>query len=110
MSFLQGPPAGGDGVAPGSLPDDVEWAGQYPALWEYMTAGQFPDGKARQTSTVLLLIEDGVWKACLNDRALARSAWASGDTLERVLVRLEAMLATGAAEWRRRPTSFQRKK
>jgi hypothetical protein len=110
MSFLRVPSGdpGPKGVVP--PPDDEVFAGEYPALWEYLTAAEFPGGKPRQLSTLMVLVEDGVWKGCLNDRALDRSAWASGDSLERVLARLEASLASDSAEWRRRPAGPSKRK
>jgi len=51
-SFLR-PPAssGGSGPGPRSLTDKA-FAKAYPALWEWLPATAYPDGSARQTSTV----------------------------------------------------------
>jgi hypothetical protein len=83
--------------APGWSP----FAKDYPALWEYLSAVSWEDGTSRETSTVLLFTEDGRVKACLHDRAEARSLWSSGEGVEGALGALEHALETGQAEWRR---------
>lgn len=92
-------PANGQG-RPGAAGADT-LASQFPALVEYLTLATWPDGTARETATLLLLSEDGLWKACLNDRGNERSGWLSGSTLGGLLGSLEAHLAEDRMEWRR---------
>lgn len=114
MAFVRKPGPGGAGGDTGGVPDDPDFAGVYPATWEYLTLAEYPEGGRRETATLMILVEDGLFKACLNDRANDRSAWVSGDSFDRVLTRLEAVLATDTAEWRRRqgkpPQGQQRKR
>lgn len=81
---------------------DSWWAQKHPALVEFLTLSQWEDGSLRETGTVLLFAEDGVWKACLNDRDAAKVAFVSGTSLEDVLVRAEAGLEEGDLDWRGR--------
>jgi hypothetical protein len=72
-----------------------------PTLWEYLSLASWDDGSARVTSSLLLFVEDGLCKLCLNDRALERTGWASGVTLEAALSAMDASLADGRMEWRK---------
>lgn len=71
-----------------------------PKLVEYCTEECWDDGSPRETATVLVFSEGGMWKGCINDRALARKGWASGATLEALLIAFEAGLVSGALDWR----------
>jgi hypothetical protein len=76
-----------------------------PTVLEYLSSTRWDDGSERQTSTVLVFCEEGRWKACLNDRAMDRTAFVSGNTPEGLLTNLEAALADGTVDWRRRGKS-----
>ena len=52
---------------------DASWAKHYPVLVEWMTATAWEDGAKRQPGSLLLIAEDGVWKAWVNDRDGQRS-------------------------------------
>lgn len=88
-------------VAPVPLDQsDMQLSCLFPALHEYLTAGEWDDGSSREQSTILLFMEDMIWKLCLNDRAKARSAWASGSSILSVFKALDAGLQNGTVEWR----------
>lgn len=78
----------------------ADFAGEYPAITEYMTLDVLDDGGYRQRATLQFLVEDGVWKACLNDRQAHRSCWVSAVSLRGCLVSLEEALASGTPSWR----------
>lgn len=86
---------GGDGGAGGDL------AILFPTLFEYVTNGEWDDGSGRQTSSLLLFFEDGLFKVCLNDRALGRTCWATGRSAEGAVMSLEGALASGSNDWRK---------
>lgn len=78
-----------------------EWAKKHPALWEFLTCEEYPDGSPRERSMLCLFVENGVFKGALQDRDQQQSLWASGDALESVLEALEAKVASGDdCEWR----------
>lgn len=79
-----------------------DWPTLWPTLVDYLTQEAWEDGSVRQTSTLLLFREEGCWKACLNDRAMERTAWCSGRSPEGLLQGLEDSLLTGSAEWRKK--------
>lgn len=64
-------------------------AGTYPTILEYLTATAYPDGQARQTSSLIILAEGNQWKGCLSDKDNSRSLWKSGDTVEYLLLAIE---------------------
>lgn len=78
------------------------WERTYPTLFEYLTLYRWEDGQPRQTATLLIFFEDGAWKACLNDREHARSAWAAGGTPLGALQALEEAVCDDTVDWRRR--------
>lgn len=79
---------------------DPEWSKKYPAIVEYMTLVQDDDKNERETSTLLIFAEAGVWKACLGDRETGYTLWASGGTVEELLESLEAILQSPRPGWR----------
>jgi len=72
-----------------------------PAVVEYLTASTYPDGSARERSTISIFVEDGVVKACLSDRDQARTLWRSGASVEDAVMALEGAVVDGTADWRR---------
>lgn len=71
------------------------------AIREYCETAVWPNGDARSTSTLSLFTDDGVWKACLNDKAEDQVLFATGDSIWGVLEALEATLRAGTGDWRR---------
>lgn len=74
---------------------------KYPAIWEYMTATVGSGGTARTTSTLLLFVEDGAVKVCVNDRDREENAFWSEQSLEAVLEAVEVDLSAGQGDWRK---------
>ncbi len=92
-----GAPANGGG---GGALSGGDAATLCPVLWEYLSSEQWEDGSARLTSTLLVFVEEGRVKVCLNDRAAQRKGWVTGVTPEAAFTALEASLAAGNIEWR----------
>lgn len=100
VSFLSKPTAGGpSGRGGGSAVTGVLAA--LPALLEYLSAEQYPDGSSRERATLMLLVEDGLCKVCLSDRDTGRSLWRAGQRLEEALKSLEEALSGANPDWRR---------
>lgn len=83
---------------------DEDFYARYPTLWEYLTAFKWDDGKPRQTSTLLIFVDSGVLKICINDRDNNRSAFVSKGTVEETLMAMESALLEESIEWRARQT------
>lgn len=84
---------------PGQASEDA-WMAPFPGIWEMLTAGAFADGEARKGATLLLFVDEGVVKACLNDREQGMTAWASGAGLSDCLTALEEGLQGDTLVWR----------
>ena len=95
--------------SPGESPAADGFASAYPNLWEMISSARWPDGSPRVPSTLLLFCDDGMAKACLNDRDQGLTAWATGSGFLALLAALEAGLASDSLEWRR-PAGFGKKK
>lgn len=91
---------GGDGARP---PWDAPEEGdsqQWPTLCSHLTVHEWRDGTAREPSTLLILFQDGVWKACLIDKATGRNLWVSSPVLRGVWDNLETALTSPRPDWR----------
>jgi hypothetical protein len=71
-----------------------------PALTEFLAAGTYESGDRRETGTVTLFFEGGVWKACLNDRDQGMVGFLTLPELVDAILVLEEALAQGKGEWR----------
>lgn len=101
MSFLKRREANEQRKAMASAAQAVQWAKEHPALWEYLTTEEYPDGSPRERSMLCFFVENGVFKGALQDRDQQQSLWASSDALESLVEALEAKCAAGdASEWR----------
>lgn len=83
-----------------NLKDEV-FEGFYPKLFAHLSEAVWDDGKPRKTSTLLLLVENGRWKAFLHDRDGKRGFWLSGESWEWLLESLEAGVESSSTEWRK---------
>lgn len=69
-------------------------------VWDYLTTDVYDDGGKRKRATMLVVMDGQTAKVCLIEKALKRSLWAAGETLEAAVADLEERLATGTASWR----------
>lgn len=99
MSFLrkQVPvPEGGQSAEP----VDRDFLLTFPALAEYLTAHAYPDGTARERSTVSVFFEDGQFKACLNERDQGLVLFVSEGKFGCLFEALELLLQSEHVPWR----------
>lgn len=73
---------------------------RYPQLWEHLTAVAYDDGSRRETSTLLLFMQDGSLKGMLRDKDGERCLWVAARSLIGVLEALEGQLGDDMADWR----------
>ena len=91
-------------------PSDDTLSSDHPLLHEHLVTANWEDGSERETSTLLLFVGQGAWKACLNNRSEGLTLWASGSSLAGAMEALERALDTSAPDWRRnRPGRGQKK-
>lgn len=100
MSWLKKLRRPEDSPGGGSAATDSDWMSDFPALHDYLTLLQDPDGGPRRTSTLAIFAESGSFKIYLNDRESGASLCASGGTIASALSALETMLEGDTAPWR----------
>lgn len=76
------------GSAPGGGPGASD-ATQFPALWEHLTATQYPDGSVRETSSIIIVADHQGWRGCLSDKDNGRTMWKTASSVEELLLVLE---------------------
>jgi hypothetical protein len=83
----------------GVFPDE-KWAKSLPTICAYLLDDSWEDGTSREVSTLGIKVEDGRILLSINDRALSRSLYVSGDGVEQALKSLEKSLSGGGSDWR----------
>lgn len=73
----------------------------WPSVHDWLTMVTDDRGVKRQTSSLSVFMDDGTFKAVLNDKDAGRSLFVSGRTLWAALDALEAHLVAGTGEWRK---------
>jgi len=79
--------------------NDSDFARTHPTLHSFLTLTGY-GGAARQSGTVGISAEDGVFKAALNDRDGGFFAFVSSKSLAGLWDKLEAGLKGGGLDWR----------
>lgn len=79
---------------------DRSFAEQFPTLNDYLTVTKWDDGRIRTTATLLIFVDNGSLKVCINDRDNSRSAFVSEATFAALLDTLEAKLTAETLDWR----------
>lgn len=100
LSFLRKPVDQADGPQLPAQAHDEWLATTCPALHEWLTAVQWPDGTARQTSRLSLWFEGRECRGYLRDQDTQHLLWGVADTLAGLLVALDDQLQSDAPQWR----------
>lgn len=83
-----------------AMVEDPKFRKMYPAIAEFMMGEEGTPLADGTSSTILLFVEEGLFKLCLNDRSVEASAWASGTSVEKTFQEMEESLEEGTAVWR----------
>lgn len=90
-------PAGGPAASGPGAEDVTSW----PNLWEHLTATQYPDGTARETSSIIIVADVSGWRGCLSDKDNGRTMWKTASSVEGLLLALEeGAAADDPSAWR----------
>jgi len=84
----------------GSKVVDEVLRGWLPDLHEFLTENQWDDGKARKTGTMMILTQDGVWKAWIHDTDLRVSGWVSAESWESLLETVNRGFGENSISWK----------
>lgn len=82
--------------------DDRLLREDFPNLHEYLTSVRYDDGAVRATSTLLLFVDSGALKCCINDRDNNRSAFVTATDVMGIFLALENGLRDNTLDWRGR--------
>lgn len=83
---------------------------RYPTLVEYLGQDTWEDGTAREVSTVLAVMECGLFKGCLIDKEGERTLWVTAPTPEKLWMALESALSGPRPDWRKRKEAYGKRK
>lgn len=86
-------------IGPGQKCKDEKFVKLYPAFAEFLTLEEI-DGKPRQTSTISLFWQQGMFRAFLNDRDAGLSLCVCSDTFQALWNVLEKTLVSDDPGWR----------
>lgn len=86
-----------DGVLPVL---DEAFVRDYPTLAEFLTRVLWEPGVPREKGSVFVFYEDGVFKACLNDKDSLQVAFTSSTTFTGLWKALEKGLKANSLDWR----------
>ena len=92
---------GGRSASNGSAPLEDSLSVLFPTLSEFLSEQRWADGSQRLTGTVLIMVDDGVWKMCLHDRHSALSAWLSAPSWSMLLDVAERKVVAAEVDWRK---------
>jgi len=102
MDFFRRPPTAGVPVmGGGDTPMPHPLAERAPVLGHFLCSESWPDGEARQRSSLVIFCEDGAWKVCLSDKDSCTSLWAGSKCFDDLLEALEARLTDDRVDWRK---------
>ena len=72
----------------------------FPEIWAFLTCLQGPDGSPRQTGTMSLSLNGGIWNLALNDPATGLYAAMSSASLDDLVLMIESRMAEGTMPWK----------
>lgn len=103
MALQRRPAPGGPDatVAGGVIPiGDEAFSKKYPTLLEFLTRVGWDDGQPREKGSFFVFCEDGMFKACLNDKDAGMVAFITCMSFNALLDRVEKGLAANSLDWR----------
>lgn len=101
MPVSRATPVANDALQSGYVGFDSDLHALWPTVHDWLTMVVDDRGVKRQTSSLSVFMDDGTFKAVLNDKDASRSLFVSGRTLWAALDSLEAHLVAGTGEWRK---------
>lgn len=83
-----------------SVVQDDSFREKFPTLVDFLCLGSWEDGSRRQTGTILVFMEDGLWKCCLNDRDGDCYCFLASESFQGLLSSANDNLDRNSCEWR----------
>jgi len=94
-------PQSADRMASTAAAEACDWMLDHSGIFAFLTDSKWEDGTRRELGTMMVFFEDGWWKVMINDKALKRLAFVSGDTYADVMLQVEDGLNKDSLDWRR---------
>lgn len=101
MSFFKKPNGAPVGKGQDKRIEDKDLLKEAPTLAAYLQEDAWPDGEARQRSTMVVFVEEGTFKACLSEKDAGMSLWAASGSFWGILEAMEARLTEDRPDWRK---------
>jgi len=89
----------GSGLPSAEFSDD-QFRSRFATLYSYLVDQVWDDGSTRETSTLLIFLDAGVLKGCVNDRAMGRNLFVAATSLQGLLVAANEALSSDSPGWR----------
>lgn len=89
-----------DAFGRGGLPARGDCLSQLDTLFSYLSDDLWDDGTERTRSTMMIFADGSQWKVWFNDRAMNRTCWMTGETIESALIQLDQELADDSVGWK----------
>jgi hypothetical protein len=72
----------------------------FPEIWAFLTCLTDPDGSTRPTGTMSLSLSGGIWSLALSDPGTGLYSQLSSQSLDDLILMVEARLAEGTIPWK----------
>ena len=96
-------PKPGERCGPVEAPfNDANFKKDFPTLHAFLTDTTYDDRSPRTTATLLIFVENGVLRCCVNDRDNNRSVFFTCEEVAGLFMAAENALCSGSADWRTR--------
>lgn len=99
--FLKRASGTGAPGAPGARVVDADTEARFPALFEFFTLLKWDEKTKRKPGTASLFVDEGRWKAFVNDKDAGRFACVTAGTLLELLELIDRLLREDELEWRK---------
>lgn len=97
-----------DPAGTGAAPPDSDFEKKYPLLWQFLTETRWDEKTPRETGSVLIFVQEGVWKAMVKDKDSGEIAFVSKNTFKTLMEAIERGFVEEKLDWRQ--DAFKTKK
>ena len=84
----------------GSFAGTADELVRWPAILEFVSAERWPDGAMRTPGSLVVFVEQGRLKVCVNDKSQGLVAFVTAESLVGLLDAAEAILVSETGDWR----------
>lgn len=89
-----------NGAGKAIVASDSEFEKKHPTLWQFLTDSSWSNGEARETGSILIFLQEGMWKAMVKDKDSGMIAFVTKNTFKTLLEAIERGLVDEKLDWR----------